>query len=213
MIYEAFRWLAIITGAPFLAIYFKTKIYYEDKAVSNRHVKGPALIIGNHFGVPDFIVSMYTLFPRKINIVSAEYPYRNKLNAFGMRFFHGILADRRVNSLRFMDESVKCLRKGELVQIFPEGHNTDDGTIKPFMPSYLMIALRADVPIIPIITDGQYGLFKRNHILIGKPIYLDDLCTSVNPSREEIVQMNEAVRGEALRLQRLLETMKGKKTR
>ena len=63
-----------------------------------------------------------------------------------------------------------------------------------------MIALRANVPIIPVIIDGNYGVFKRAHVIIGKKIYLTDYCTSLNPTREEILKINETVQNKALEL-------------
>jgi 1-acyl-sn-glycerol-3-phosphate acyltransferase len=111
----------------------------------------------------------------------------------GMRFFGGIVSDREANSMRFIDESVKTLEKGRLVQIYPEAHITYDGEMHEFKPSYLLIALRAEVPIIPVMIDGNYGIFKRAHVMIGKPIDPWSLCTSDDPTREELMEMNRIV--------------------
>ena len=99
--------------------------------------------------------------------------------------------------MRFIDDSVAALEKGRLVQIFPEAHNTDDGLMHEFKPSYILIALRAGVPIIPVMLDGNYGFNKRAHVIIGKPIRLSEYCSSLNPSREEIVALNEMVQEKA----------------
>ena len=101
----------------------------------------------------------------------------------------------------------------KLVQIYPEAHTTDDGNMLDFKPSYIMIALRAGVPIIPVMTDGNYGFFKRVHIIIGKKIYLTDYCTSLNPTREEIVALNEMVYAKAVELREELERRKKAKKR
>ena len=74
-----------------------------------------------------------------------------------------------------------------------------------FKPSYVLIALRAEAPIIPVITDGQYGFFKRVHLIIGKPIDLWDYCTSEDPTKEEIMALNDIVYKKCLELQRELE--------
>ena len=89
--------------------------------------------------------------------------------------------------------------------IYPEAHITTDGKMHDFKPSYIMIALRADVPIIPVIIDGNYGLFKRAHVLIGKKIYLSDYCTSLNPTREEIMALNRMVQTKAEEMKRDLD--------
>jgi len=98
-----------------------------------------------------------------------------------------------------------------LVQIYPEASITTDGRMHDFKPSYVLIALRADVPIIPVITDGNYGLFKRVHLIIGEPIYLGDAITSENPSREEIMTLNAQVYQKCLELQEQLQQKKSGK--
>ena len=103
--------------------------------------------------------------------------------------------------MRFIDESVAHLKKGRLVQIFPEAYITYDGKMRDFKTGYIMIAQRADVPVIPVITDGNYGWKKRTHVIIGKPIRLSDYCPYAHPNREQIVELNRIVREKCLELQ------------
>ena len=152
------------------------------------------------------------LFPfRKLYVV--YWPQNSKRIRWGMKFFGGIVSDRDVMGLRFMDESVKTLEKGRIVQIYPEAYISEDGRMDEFKPSYVLIALRAEAPIIPVITDGQYGLFKRVHLIIGKPIDLWDYCTSEDPTKEEIMELNDIVYKKCLELQRELEARKQNKRR
>ena len=157
MIFSFFRWYAIINAYPVQLLLFKRKTYYENKAVQGKKIKGGALVISNHYNFFDYVLNMFMLLPRKLNVVAGEIGYCNKLVAWGTRCFGGIKCDRIMKSMRFIDESVAILKKGKLVQIFPEGHNSYDGEMDKFKPSYIMIALRAKVPIVPIITDGNYG--------------------------------------------------------
>ena len=209
MIYEFGRWLALITGWPAHVILFTKKVYYEDKKEQSRWVKGGALVVSNHYHAMDYMVNMF-LFPfRKLNVVVAEFIYkRNKFYHYGLKFFGGIRSDRDVKSMRFMDESVKVLRKGELLQIFPEAQTSDGRGLQFFKPSYILIALRAGVPIIPVVTDGNYGISKRVHLMVGKKIYLSDYCHSENPTKEEIDELNHMVFKKVQELIALLEEKK-----
>ena len=208
---EIFRWLALITGWPVQLLVFKRKTYYEDRRAQGRRVRGKALIVSNHFSVFDYMVNLF-LFPfRKLYVV--YWPQNSKRIRWGMKFFGGIVSDRDVMSLRFMDESVKVLEKGRVVQIYPEAYISEDGRMDEFKPSYVLIALRAEAPIIPVITDGQNGLLKRVHLIIGKPIDLWDYCTSEDPTKEEIMALNDIVYKKCLELQRELEARKQNKRR
>ena len=212
MIYDAFRWLAIITGYPFVWLYSKTKVYYENKSVQSRKLRGGALIISNHYSVWDFVQNMFLLLPRKLNVVAGEIAYKNKFLVFGMKFFGGVQANRVTKSLSFIDSSIRLIKDGQLVQIFPEGHNNIDGKIAEFKPTYLMIALKSGRPIIPIVTDGNYGLFKRAHVIIGEPIDLSDYIGDNLPSKEVLAELNNMVYEKVVSLKSQLdESAKGKK--
>ena len=208
MIYEFFRLLGTITGIPAELLMFKRKTYYEDKKVQSRRIKGGALIIANHYNILDYVMNVFVVFPRKLNVVASEFAYQNKLQAFGMKFWGGIQANRVTRSMGFMDVAADVIRKGQLVLIFPEGKNTDDGTIKQFYHSYLVIAHRAGAPIIPIISDGNFGLFKRASVIIGKPIDISQFNFSARPTRDELKAANEVVYNKVLDLRRQLEVMK-----
>lgn len=203
---ELMRLYVLITGFPVYALLFRPKIYYEDDKRENRKIKGAALIISNHYSWKDYLFPMFRYFGRKIYAVMLEEVF--KISGFVSYFVSvigGIRADRDINGMRFMDEAVKLLERGKLVEIFPEAHNTTDGMIHDFKPSYILIALRANVPIVPIVVDGNYKIGKGAHALIGKSIRLSDYCMSKDPSRDEIEKMNEKVRSKVLELKQMLD--------
>lgn len=204
MFYEFFRWVGVITGYPFKWLYFKNKYYYENDRAT-RKFKGGALIITNHFNPLDYVMNVFVFFPRKLYVVASEHAFKDPWIRCGMKFWGGIQTNRNTKSVQFILESVRHLRKGHLVQIFPEGHNTDDGTIKAFYPSYILIALKAKTPIVPVITDGNYGFRKRVHLMVGEPINLADHTTEGKTSREEIDRLNELVRNKVLALREELD--------
>ena len=210
MIYEFFRWFGLITAYPVQLLFFKRKTYCENGNKRLKRIKGGALIISNHFSVLDYMMNIFAVMPRKLNVVAAELAFKNPFVRFGMRFFGGIQANRVSKSLKFVDESAAVINKGQLVQIFPEGHNTPDGTVKDFKTTYIMIAHRANAPIIPIVSDGNYGFFKRASIIIGEPIYLMDFCPDGNMSAEKVSQINEAIRNKVRELRTTIDELNGR---
>ena len=127
-----------------------------------------------------------------------------------MKFFGAIQCNRETKNMRFMDEAANVIKKGQLVQIYPEGRNTPDGKIHEFKRSYLVIAHRAGAPIVPIVTDGNYGLFKRTSIIIGNEIDVSQFFTTDKPTppREELDRANEYVYNKILELREELEVRK-----
>ena len=208
-IYEIFRVIGTVTGYPFNWIFFKRKIFYENKKSQGRYIKGGAVVISNHYNPLDYVSNVFVTFPRKLNVVASEDAFRNRFMSFGMRFWGGIMADRRTYSLKFVDISASVAKKGQLVQIFPEGHNTPDGEIKSFYPSYILIAIKAGVPIVPIISDGRYSFFKRLHLMIGEKIYVSDYLDVNNYTRDDVYRVNEIIRNKVLELKAELDRKAG----
>jgi 1-acyl-sn-glycerol-3-phosphate acyltransferase len=114
---------------------------------------------------------MFVLCPHKLCVVAAEIAFKNPFLRFGMKFFGGIEANRVTKDKSFVPKSVEEIKKGNLVQIFPEGHNTPDGKIHPFYKSYIAIPLDAKAPIIPIVTDGNYGMATIK-VQIFSPLFI-----------------------------------------
>ena len=214
MIYAIMRVLGLTVGYPLQLLFFKRRTYYVDKKNTHLH-RGGKLIISNHFNMFDYVLNSFVVYPRKLNVVTSEVPFRVPIARFGMRFFGAIQANRVTRNMRFMDECADAIKKGQLVQIFPEGRNTPDGKIHEFKHSYIVIAHRAKAPIVPIVTDGGYGVFKRASVIIGEEIHVSDFITSDShtPTREELNLANEYIFGRVLALREELELRKKQSSR
>lgn len=212
MFYEIFRIIGLVTGYPFQLLFFKRKTYYVDK--KNTHLfKGGKLIVSNHFGMLDYVLTSFIVFPRKLNVVASEIPFKNKLLKFGMKFFGVIEANRETKNMSFINKCANVLKKGQLVQIYPEGKNSPDGKIYEFKASYTLIAHRANVPIVLVITDGNYGLFKRTNVIISEEIDVSKFMdvNSKTTKKEDRESLNNYIHTRALELRAELENLKNKK--
>ena len=209
---EFFRLLGIITGWPIQLLFFKRKTYYENGKKVKLN-KGGKLIISNHYNLVDYVLGCFVVFPRKLYVVASEHAFRNAFFRLGMKFFGVVKADRTTRSMSFVNESATLIKDGKLVQIFPEGRNTPDGKLHPFFASYVLIAHRANAPIVPVISDGNYGLFKRVRVMIGQEIYISDILGETGKilRREEIDKVNEYVYNKVAELRAEIESKKKKR--
>lgn len=212
MFYEIFRIIGLVTGYPIQLLFFKRKTYYVDK--KNTHLlKGGKLIVSNHFGMLDYVLTSFVVFPRKLNVVASEMPFKSKLLRFGMKFFGAIEANRETKNMSFINKCADVLKRGQLVQIYPEGKNTPDGKIHEFKASYTLIAHRANVPIVLVITDGNYGLFKRTSVIVSEEIDVSKFMdvNSKTTKKEDRERLNNYIYTRALELRAELELLKNKK--
>lgn len=154
-------------------LFFKPKVYYLDKKVQGRKLPKPCILMSNHTSLMDFPLYLI-LFPwRTIRFLMAEVLFRKgKLFSWFLKSLGGLYVDRDGMSFDFVGQSLEILEKGGTVGIFPQGRLPVGGKPFPFKPSISYIALRCNAPIVPVYTDGNYGLFKRSHVMIGTPITL-----------------------------------------
>jgi 1-acyl-sn-glycerol-3-phosphate acyltransferase len=82
-------------------------------------------------------------------------------------------------TLSSLSVGVKALRAGMPLFVFPEGGRTPTGELQPFLSGAAYLAIRAQVPLVPIALDGVYDLLPihTHHfypgeltLSVGKPI-------------------------------------------
>lgn len=61
-------------------------------------------------------------------------------------------------TLSSLGAGVRALRSGMPLFVFPEGGRTEDGKLKPFLSGAAYLAIRAQVPLVPIALVGVYDL-------------------------------------------------------
>lgn len=193
-----------VTGYLIQLFYFKRKTYYVNSKVQKKRLKGRAVIISNHTGLRDFCLYMFLFFWRNFRFLAAELLYRKKRMSWFLKKLGAIKVNRDLHEVDFVSKSVEVLNKEKALLIFPEARISQTKEILPFTSSFIYIAIKGKAPIIPVYTDGNYGFFKRTHVLIGEPIYLEDYCNNSSPTKEEIAYLTNLVRDRIIEMEAIL---------
>ncbi|MCL2756932.1 MAG: 1-acyl-sn-glycerol-3-phosphate acyltransferase [Coriobacteriia bacterium] len=176
------------------ALYIRTKIYYEDESKQNKRIKGKAIVICNHKSPLDGLVILQKYPQRMINYVIADF-FQHKLRFVAplIRYTGGLIVDREAFNWDFYEKCKQLLNKEKVVLIFSEGRFNFGYEPIRFVNSYLMLALQSGAPIVPILSDLNYGWTKRVHILIGNSIDASTLVSPEDMSKEAIKKANEEI--------------------
>lgn len=146
--YKILRWCI----GPILRLSIKIKV----KGLENVPKVGPAIIVCNHRSdIDPSILSI--VIPRYISWVAAAYMKNVPLTGWIIKKTGMVLME--VNgklSLSSMKQSLGVLDKGELLGIFPEGEdyifaNDFSAPLAQFYPGFAIIAMRKQVPIVPVV--------------------------------------------------------------
>ncbi len=203
-----FRAFCKITGFLSVWLYFMPKIYHENqkKKRSTFTFSGPAVIITNHKNYLDFMLMIYLFLFKHFRCVVGKTMYEcNPFLTFFLKAFDAIKVDRFSFDMEFFYEALKELENDGLVLIFPEGEFSLEGKIKPFKETAAMLALQADVPVLPIYHSYNYGLFSRTKVCVGETIDLKQYCSTPNPSADELKSLSKILENKVIELRSICE--------
>ncbi len=205
-----FNYFVKFTGWIIEAPIFRTKVYYEEKKVQSRRIKGKAIIASNHNSVYDYACFLFVFFFRTLRYQMAEVLYKKPFLGLFLKMMGGIYVNRDSHDLSFINKSKKILEKGGVVGTFPESRIPKKDETKPleFKPSVTLLALESDTKIIPVYSDGNYFSKKRARVMIGKPIDLKEHYDTSKSEKENIEDLTRFLREKIIYLGELLNEKK-----
>ncbi|MEM7313956.1 MAG: lysophospholipid acyltransferase family protein [Planctomycetota bacterium] len=174
-VYESSRLFMQTVGR----LLFRTQVI----GLENWPKDGGGLVCSNHqsFVDPAFLgVSC----PRAMNYVARENLFKNPLFRAFIVALNAFPIDREGLGLSGLKTTLRLLKGGELVVIFPEGTRTPDGELQELQPGFIAVARRGKAPVIPIALDGAYHAWPRHKklpglakvaIAVGQPISQDEI--------------------------------------
>jgi 1-acyl-sn-glycerol-3-phosphate acyltransferase len=135
---------------------FNMRCHGRDKVPA----RGGALMLSNHQSHLDpLLVGLAS--DRRLNYVARKTLFRFAPFRWLIRSFDAFAIDREGSGLEGLKETLKRLKRGEIVLLFPEGTRTPDGRVHPIKPGFCAVARRARVPIVPAAMDGAFDAWPR----------------------------------------------------
>jgi 1-acyl-sn-glycerol-3-phosphate acyltransferase len=129
--------------------------------------KGPIILVSNHLGDADVLVGLaVSRLPYDVlgKVELYDHPVAGRLmEPYGTIWVHRGRPDRRA-----IQAALDGLAEGRMIAIAPEGRESLDGTLEEGTGGAVYLALKAKVPILPVVLTGTenwrlYGNLKRLH--------------------------------------------------
>jgi len=142
----------------------------------------PAVYAANHLSAADIPV-LYAKLPIQFRILAKKELFAYPFLGWHLRRSGQIPVDQSDAraSLRSLNRASDTLRHGMPLVVFPEGGRSSDGQLQPFMGGAFYAALKAQVPVVPVVLIGARGLLPMNsfHVLPGtvEMIFCDPVAT------------------------------------
>ena len=186
-----------------------TSVMFSTKFYGLEHVPptGGGLLASSHQSYLDPMLVGVRVW-RPVAYMANAYLFANPLFGCMIRNVHAFPVQQGKGDRSAVNTCIQKLKEGHALCIFPEGHRTPDGEIKPLQGGAARIARRAQVPIVPVVVDGAFDAWPRKrklprprpvHVMYGPPIETAGLSAS------EITALLEE------RLRAMFEELKGKR--
>ena len=144
--------------------------FYGNRKVTD----GACVFVGNHYTLFD-IVYPACLTWDGIHFLSKKENMTAPLLGGLCRAVKVISVNRDGNDVRALLDCFKCLKNGEKISVYPEGtRNKTEAEMLPFKHGAAVMAIKAKVPVIPVMLYSKPRFFRCTHVLVGDPVDLSE---------------------------------------
>ena len=154
----------------FFFFVFRIKVHGKENMPSS----GGAVVAVNHksnWDVP--IAGIYS--PRQLGFMAKAELFKNKILSWLFTSLGAFPVQRGKGDIGAIKSALLRLRNGDIVAMFPEGKRVKQNEKVKAKPGAVMLATKANVPIVPIKLTGEYKWFSKIDMYIGKPIDYSEL--------------------------------------
>jgi len=163
----------------------------ELVGAENMPKDGACVVCINHISMFDPMVTS-AVVDRPIRFIGKQELFKIPVVGWYLKSINVIPIKRGSGDIGAVKASLKALKDGEVLGIFPTGTREKKNPNAKVKPGVVLIALKAQVPVIPVRIEANYRIFSKVRITIGKPV---DLSTYEGKklSQEEMSEAAELI--------------------
>ncbi len=155
------------------------------KVYGRHHVphRGGVLLVANHQSYLDPVL-LAVYLRRPMSYLAKSELFRNKFLGWLIRSLNAFPVKQGAGDVGAVRETIRRLREGHMLSIFPEGARTLTGEMNPIQPGAALVVKRAGVPIVPVVLEGSFDAWPKGHrifrprpvsVMYGPPMKVEGL--------------------------------------
>lgn len=150
-----------------------TQLIFPFKLIGKEKVQnGACVLVGNHYRLWD-ITHMACTTKERVHFITKQELYNSRFLAYLCRKVEAIPVSRDGQDAKAIMTALRYLKKGEKISMFPEGTRNRTGEeLQPLKGGAALFAIKARVPVYPVMCLRKTRLFRRTKIVVGDAIDL-----------------------------------------
>lgn len=146
------------------------------------------LLICNHTSFSD-VLALEVATGRQVFFMGKKELFKIPLLKQLITALGAFPVDRGGADVTSIKRTISEIKEGHMVGVFPQGtrHPYVDPRTTEVKGGVSMIAVRASCPVLPVFIDSEAGrtkAFKRNRVIIGSPISIEELTSAAASHRD-----------------------------
>jgi 1-acyl-sn-glycerol-3-phosphate acyltransferase len=128
---------------------------------------GVCLFAANHTSSAD-APAIVGAIPRRIAVLLKASLFQWPIVGQAFRSVHFIPVNRshRESAIASVEKATEALKAGQSFLIYPEGTRSPDGRLQEFKKGAVVMAIKAGVPIVPMICSGAHRVMEKRSLVI-----------------------------------------------
>jgi len=163
-----------------------TTLLFDLKVYGLRHVPahGGVLIVSNHQGNLDPVVLGVRMVRPLSYLAKSDLFEVNVLSDWLLRSLGGIPVHLGSGDVGAVKETIRRLRDGHVLNLYPEGARSEDVEIGPMEKGVALVIRRAKVAVVPAVIVGSFEAWPKHRryprlgpvqVRYGPPMHLEEL--------------------------------------
>src|SRR5882762_10085083 len=159
---------------------------------TERIPQGTCLFVANHTSSAD-APAVVGAIPRRIAILLKESLYKYPIVGQAFHLAHFIPVDRTKHdaAIASIEKAIEAMRAGQSFLIYPEGTRSPDGRLQEFKKGAVVMAIKAGVPIVPMVCSGAHRVMRKHSLVIHPGVITVEFLESIDASAYTFEQRDD----------------------
>ena len=189
--------LAKVLLSPFFLLLMRPRV----RGLRDLWRRGGAIVVSNHWALSDPIL-IALISPRVVHFMAKQELFQNPAARFVlMRGLYAFPVNRKHADMASLKQAMAVLQKGKVFGIFPEGRRSVTGELDELERGAAFLALRCNVPILPVYSDPRTYRKLRVNMIVGEPMDAAAIAAAHKGRSVDVVTQAIADKLQQLRLQ------------
>jgi 1-acyl-sn-glycerol-3-phosphate acyltransferase len=129
--------------------------------------EGACLFAANHTSSAD-APAIVGAIPRRIAVLLKESLFKWPIVGQAFRSVNFVPVNRsaRDSAIASVEKATEAMKNGQSFLIYPEGTRSPDGRLQEFKKGAVVMAIKAGVPIVPMICSGAHRIMEKKSLVI-----------------------------------------------